>query len=76
MQFMPKIDPKVKEGCIRLAQEHQDEYSSLTAAAEAVARREGLGLCLAATLQGLSVGPAEKCQVEESASGRVPTGAV
>ena len=41
---MPKkIDPKVKERCVRLVQEHQGEYSSLTAAAEAVARREGLG---------------------------------
>jgi|GEM_PF-2327661 len=44
MQFMPKkIDPKVRERCVRLVQEHQGEYSSLTAAAEAVARREGLG---------------------------------
>lgn len=41
---MPKkIDPKVKERCVRLVLEHQGEYSSLTAAAEAVARREGLG---------------------------------
>lgn len=41
---MPKkIDPKVKERCVRLVQEHQGEYSSLTAAAQAVVRREGLG---------------------------------
>jgi transposase len=44
MQFMPKkIDPKVKERCVRQVLEHRSEYSSLTAAAEAVARREGLG---------------------------------
>jgi transposase len=44
MQFMPKkIDPKVKERCVRQVLEHQGEYSSLTAAAEVVARREGLG---------------------------------
>ena len=41
---MPKkIDPKVKERCVRLVLEHQGEYPSLTAAAEAIARREGLG---------------------------------
>ena len=41
---MPKkIDPKVKERCVRLVLEHQGEYTSLTAAAEAIARREGLG---------------------------------
>jgi len=41
---MPKkIDPKVKERCVRQVLEHQAEYSSLTAAAEVVARREGLG---------------------------------
>lgn len=41
---MPKkIDPKVKERCVRLVLEHQREYPSLTAAAEAVARREGIG---------------------------------
>ena len=41
---MPKkIDPKVKERCVRQVLEHQGEYSSLTAAAEVVARREGLG---------------------------------
>ena len=41
---MPKkIDPKVKERCVRQVLEHLPEYSSLTAAAEVVARREGLG---------------------------------
>ena len=34
---MPKkIDPKVKERCVRQMLEHQAEYSSLTAAAAAV----------------------------------------
>ncbi len=41
---MPKkIDPKVKERCVRQVLEHLPEYSSVTAAAEVVARREGLG---------------------------------
>ena len=41
---MPKkIDPKVKERCVRQVLEHLPEFPSLTAAAEAVARREGLG---------------------------------
>lgn len=41
---MPKkIDPKVKKRCVRLVLEHKGEYCSLTAAAEAIARREGLG---------------------------------
>jgi len=41
---MPKkIDPKVKERFVRQVLEHLPEYPSLTAAAEAVARREGLG---------------------------------
>ena len=41
---MPKkIDPAVKERAVRLVREHRAEYSSLTAAAEAVARRERLG---------------------------------
>ncbi|MBC9734015.1 transposase [Nocardioides sp. zg-578] len=41
---MPKkIDPQVKERCVRQVLEHLPEYSSLTAAAEVVARREGLG---------------------------------
>ena len=42
MQFMPKkIDAKVKERCVRMVLDHLPEYPSLTAAAEAVARREG-----------------------------------
>ncbi len=41
---MPKkIDPNVKERCVRQVLEHRAEYSSLTAAAAVVARREGLG---------------------------------
>lgn len=41
---MPKkIDPKVRERCVRQVLEHLPEYRSLTAAAEAVARREGVG---------------------------------
>jgi transposase len=41
---MPKkIDPAVRERAVRLVREHRAEYSSLTAAAEAVARRERLG---------------------------------
>jgi transposase-like protein len=44
MRTMPKkIDPKVKERCVRQVLEHLPEYPSLTAAAEAVARREGVG---------------------------------
>jgi transposase-like protein len=44
MQAVPKkIDVKVKERCVRLVLEHLSEYPSLTAAAEAVARREGVG---------------------------------
>jgi len=38
-----KIDAKVKERCVRQVLEHVAEYPSLTAAAEAVARREGVG---------------------------------
>ncbi len=41
---MPKmIDQKVKERCVRLVLDHVQEYPSLTAAAEAVAKREGVG---------------------------------
>jgi transposase len=44
MRTMPKkIDPKVRERCVRQVLEHLAEYPSVTAAAEAVARREGLG---------------------------------
>jgi transposase len=42
---MPKkIDPAVKERAVRLVREHRAEYSSLTAAAAAVARQERLGV--------------------------------
>jgi len=41
---MPKrIDPAVKDRCVRQVLDHLSEYPSLTAAAEAVARREGVG---------------------------------
>ena len=41
---MPKkIDARVKERCVRLVLEHLAEFPSLTAAAAAVARREGVG---------------------------------
>lgn len=41
---MPKkIDPRVKERCVRQVLDHLQEYPSLTAAAAAVARRENVG---------------------------------
>ncbi|MFP5576915.1 MAG: hypothetical protein ACLGIZ_01610 [Acidimicrobiia bacterium] len=41
---MPKkIDARVKERCVRQVLDHLQEYPSLTVAAEAVARREGVG---------------------------------
>ncbi len=41
---MPKkIDDEVKARAVRLVSEHQAEYPSLTAAAEAVARQVGVG---------------------------------
>ena len=41
---MPKkIDPEVKARAVRLVTEHLGEYSSLTAAATAVARQLGVG---------------------------------
>jgi transposase len=44
MQFMPKkIDEELKERALRLVREHQQEYPSLTAACEAVARQVGVG---------------------------------
>src|SRR4051812_35634561 len=44
MHVMPKrIDPEVKARAVRLVTEHQQEYPSLTAAAEAVARQLGVG---------------------------------
>ena len=45
MRSVPKkIDPKVKERCARLVLDHLAEYSSLTAACQSVARREGVGV--------------------------------
>jgi transposase len=44
MLFMPKkIDAEVKARCVRMVLDHLGEYATLTAAAEAVARREGVG---------------------------------
>lgn len=44
MRTVPKrIDAKVKERCARLVLDHLPEYPSLTAACEAVGRREGVG---------------------------------
>ena len=41
---MPKkIDPMVKERCVRQVLDHLAAYPTVTAAAEAVARREGVG---------------------------------
>ena len=41
MRRVPKkIDTKVKERCVRAVLEHLPEYPTMTAAAEAVARRE------------------------------------
>lgn len=41
---MPKkIDAEVKSRCVRMVLDHLGEYATLTAAAEAVARREGVG---------------------------------
>ena len=41
---MPKkIDPKVKERCLQQMLDHAAEYPNPTAAAEAVARRNGVG---------------------------------
>jgi transposase len=41
---MPKkIDPKVKERCIQQMLEHASEYPNPTAAAEVVAKRNGVG---------------------------------
>jgi len=40
---MPKkIDPEVRARAVRLVNEHRSEYSSLTAAAEAVAKQLGV----------------------------------
>ena len=41
---MPKkIDPALKSRAVRLVSDHQGEYSSLTAACEAVAKQLGVG---------------------------------
>ncbi len=41
---MPKkIDPKVKQRCVQQMLEHAQEYPTPTAAAEAIARRNGVG---------------------------------
>jgi transposase-like protein len=41
---MPKkIDPALRERCVRLVREHRADYPSLTAAAAAVAKQERLG---------------------------------
>ena len=41
---MPKkIDPKVKERCVQQMLEHASEYPNPTAAAEVVAKRNGVG---------------------------------
>jgi transposase-like protein len=43
MQVMPKkIDAELRARAVRLVLEHQQEYSSLTAAVEAVARQVGV----------------------------------
>jgi transposase-like protein len=38
-----KIDPKVKERCLQQMLEHVSEYPNPTAAAEAIAKRNGVG---------------------------------
>jgi transposase-like protein len=44
MQFMPKkIDEQLRARAVRLVTEHQQEYLTLTAACEAVARQVGVG---------------------------------
>jgi transposase len=44
MQRMPKkIDEQVKARAVRLVADHQQEYPTLTAACEAVARQVGVG---------------------------------
>jgi transposase len=44
MAIMPKkIEPEVRERALRLLQTHGEEYPSLTAAAEAIAKQLGVG---------------------------------
>jgi transposase len=44
MTIMPeKIEPEARERALRLLQTHAGEYSSLTAAAEAIAKQVGVG---------------------------------
>jgi len=44
MHVMPKkIDPKVKERCVQQMLEHVAEYPNPTAAAQVVAKRNGVG---------------------------------
>jgi transposase-like protein len=44
MQHMPKkIDEQLKARAVRLVADHQQEYPTLTAACEAVARQVGVG---------------------------------
>lgn len=44
MQFVPKkIDEQLKSRAVRLVTDHRQEYPSLTAACEAVARQVGVG---------------------------------
>ena len=44
MTVVPKkIEPEVRERALRLLQTHGGEYSSLTAAAEAIAKQVGVG---------------------------------
>lgn len=44
MQFVPKkIDEQLKARAVRLVTDHRQEYPSLTAACEAVARQVGVG---------------------------------
>jgi len=38
-----KIDPKIKERCLQQMLEHVSEYPNPTAAAEAIAKRNGVG---------------------------------
>lgn len=44
MQFVPKkIDEQLKSRAVRLVTDHRQEYPSLTAACEAVAKQVGVG---------------------------------